>query len=307
MSERTWSRRDFFRRTAVAGAVALGGPTLLSACTAVPQGGGGGEAGAGGTLERVRQAGTITVGIANEAPYGFTDESGNVTGESVEVARVVLERLGIGEINAVTVDFGALISGLTLSRQFDMVTAGMFITPERCGQAAFSIPDYTAPTAFLVPAGNPNGITSFDDVSAGGRTLAVLSGAVEQGYATDSGVPEGQLTVLADQNALLQAVTTGRVDAAALTNISLNDLVSRNPDAGVEVTSGFFPTIDGEEIVSAGGFVFRPGEDDILEAFNTELAAIQQSGEWLEIVTPFGFTEDNLPGPDVTTESLCSA
>jgi polar amino acid transport system substrate-binding protein len=305
MSERTWSRRDFFRRTAVAGAVALGGPALLSACTAVPQGGG--APGAGGTLERVRQAGTITVGIANEAPYGFTDETGTVTGESVEVARVVLERLGIGEINAVTVDFGALISGLTLSRQFDMVTAGMFITPERCGQAAFSIPDYTAPTAFLVPAGNPNAIATFDDVSAGGRTLAVLSGAVEQGYATDSGVPEGQLTVLADQNALLQAVTTGRVDAAALTNISLNDLVSRNPDAGVEVTAGFFPTIDGAEIVSAGGFVFRPGEDDILDAFNTELAAIQQSGEWLDIVTPFGFTADNLPGPDVTTESLCSA
>lgn len=304
MSEHTWSRREFFRRTAVAGAVALGGPALLSACTAVPQGG---EAGAGGTLERVRQAGTITVGIANEAPYGFTDADGTVTGESVEVARAVLSRLGIGEINAVTVDFGALISGLTLSRQFDMVTAGMFITPERCGQAAFSIPDYTAPTAFLVPAGNPNGIATFDDVASGGRTLAVLSGAVEQGYATDSGVPEGQLTVLADQNALLQAVTTGRVDAAALTNISLNDLVSRNPDAGVEVTSGFFPTIDGEEIVSAGGFVFRPGDDDILDAFNTELAAIQQSGEWLDIVTPFGFTEDNLPGPDVTTESLCSA
>lgn len=304
MSEHTWSRREFFRRTAVAGAVALGGPALLSACTAVPQGG---EAGAGGTLERVRQAGTITVGIANEAPYGFTDADGTVTGESVEVARAVLSRLGIGEINAVTVDFGALISGLTLSRQFDMVTAGMFITPERCGQAAFSIPDYTAPTAFLVPAGNPNGIATFDDVASGGRTLAVLSGAVEQGYATDSGVPEGQLTVLADQNALLQAVTTGRVDAAALTNISLNDLVSRNPDAGVEVTSGFFPTIDGEEIVSAGGFVFRPGEDDILDAFNAELAAIQQSGEWLDIVAPFGFTEDNLPGPDVTTESLCSA
>jgi polar amino acid transport system substrate-binding protein len=306
MTQRGWSRRDFLRRTATAGAVALGGATVLGACQAVPQGGGGG-AGSAGTLQRVRDAGTITVGIANEAPYGYTDEQGNVTGESVEVARAVLNRLGIPELNAVTVDFGALIGGLTLSRQFDMVTAGMFITPERCQAAAFSMPDYTAPTAFLVPQGNPAGVQTFDQVRDQNLTVAVLSGAVEQGYAADSGVPEGNIQVLQDQNSLLQAVTSGRAACAALTNISLNDVVSKNPGSGVEVTSGFFPVINGEEVISAGGFVFRPGENDILDAFNTELTALHQSGEWLRIVEPFGFTQDNLPGPEVTTESLCSA
>lgn len=302
MTERTWSRRDFIRRSAVAGAVALGGPALLSGCTAVPSGGG-----AGGTLERVRQAGVITVGIAEEAPYGFTDTDGTVTGESVEVGRAVLAKLGVPQIQAVPVDFGALISGLTLSRQFDMITAGMFINAERCAAAAFSVPDYTAPTAFLVPAGNPGGVTSFEQVVAQNLTVAVLSGAVEQGYAVDSGVPEGQIQVLADQNALLQAVTTGRAACACLTNISLNDVVSKNPGAAVEVTEGFFPVIEGAEVVSAGAFVFRQGENDILDAFNTELAAMQKSGEWLEIAAPFGFTEENIPGPEVTTESLCSA
>ncbi|MHA6627661.1 ectoine/hydroxyectoine ABC transporter substrate-binding protein EhuB [Pseudonocardia sichuanensis] len=304
-----WSRRDFLRRTATAGAVAIGGATVLGACQAVPQGGSGGEGGEGGagTLQRARDAGTITVGIANEAPYGFTNEQGVVTGESVEVARAVLGKLGIPELNAVTVDFGALIGGLTLSRQFDMVTAGMFITPERCQAAAFSVPDYTAPTAFLVPTGNPAGVQTFDQVRDQNLTVAVLSGAVEQGYATDSGVPEGNIQVLQDQNSLLQAVTTGRAQCAALTNISLNDVVSKNAGAPVEVTPGFFPVINGEEVISAGGFVFRPGENDILEAFNTELTALHESGEWLTIVEPFGFTQDNLPGPEITTESLCSA
>jgi polar amino acid transport system substrate-binding protein len=188
-----------------------------------------------------------------------------------------------------------------------MVTAGMFITPERCKAAAFSVPDYTAPTAFLVPQGNPAGVQTFDQVRDQNLTVAVLSGAVEQGYAVDSGVPEGNVQVLQDQNSLLQAVTSGRAACAALTNISLNDVVSKNPGSGVEVTSGFFPMINGEEVISAGGFVFRPGENDILDAFNTELTALHQSGEWLRIVEPFGFTQDNLPGPEVTTESLCSA
>ncbi|OLT13928.1 ectoine/hydroxyectoine ABC transporter substrate-binding protein EhuB [Pseudonocardia sp. CNS-139] len=304
MNQRSWSRRDFLRRTAAAGAVALGGGVVLGACQQVPQGG---QGAGGGTLQRARDAGSITVGIANEAPYGFTDENGNVTGESVEVGRAVLGKLGIPQVNAVTVDFGALISGLTLSRQFDMITAGMFINPERCQAAAFSVPDYTAPTAFLVPTGNPAGVQTFDQVRDQNLTLAVLSGAVEQGYATRSGVPEGNIQVLGDQNALLQAVTTGRAQAAALTNISLNNVVSNNPGAGVEVTPGFFPTIEGEQVVSAGAFVFRRDDTDFVNAFNPELTGMHQSGEWLQIAQPFGFTQDNIPAADVTTERLCAA
>ncbi len=292
-----WSRRDFLRRGAVAGAVALGGPALLSACTSTGS--------SGGTLEAARAAGTIKVGIANEAPYGFTDPAGRVTGESVEVGRAVLRALGINDVQATTVEFGSLIPALN-ARQFDMVTAGMFINPQRCENAAFSDPDYTAPTAFLVPRGNPDGVATFQDVTAKNLRLAVLSGAVEQGYAQKSGVPDARIQVFDTQNTLLQAVAADRADAAALTNISLNDVVAKNPGAAVEVTPGFFPVIDGVETVSAGAFVFRQGDDAIVTAFNTELNKLQDSGEWLRIAAPFGFTQDNVPKQDVTTERLCA-
>jgi polar amino acid transport system substrate-binding protein len=289
-------------RHAVIAAVVL---AVTTACTATGGGAGGGDGG-GSTLESARQAGTIRVGIANEAPYGYTAPDGTVTGESVEVARRVLQNIGIRNVEATTVDFGSLIPALN-ARQFDMVTAGMFITPERCANAAFSTPDYTAPTAFLVPSGNPQGIRTFDDIASKNLRLAVLSGAVEQGYAQQSGVPDGNIQVFDTQNTLLQAVTAHRVDAAALTNISLNDLVKNNPGAGVEVTPGFFPVINGQEAVSAGAFVFRKGDDDLLQAFNAELTRLHESGEWLQIAQPFGFTQDNVPGPNVTTDRLCSA
>ncbi|MBA3575279.1 MAG: transporter substrate-binding domain-containing protein, partial [Pseudonocardiales bacterium] len=64
---------------------------------------------------------------------------------------------------------------------------------------------------------------------------------------------------------------------------------------------------DGEEVVSAGGFVFRKDDTDLLAAFNQELRRIHDNGEWLRIVEPFGFTEANLPADDLTTEMLCSA
>ncbi|MFC4943878.1 ectoine/hydroxyectoine ABC transporter substrate-binding protein EhuB [Pseudonocardia sp. GCM10023141] len=299
MAGQVWNRRDFLRRAAVAGAAVMAGPAVLAACTST----GGGS---GSTLANAKSAGTIKVGIANEAPYGFTDQSGKVTGESVEVARAVLKALGINDVQATAVEFGSLIPGLN-AKQFDMVTAGMFINPDRCANAAFSDPDYTAPTAFLVPAGNPKGVTTFDDVKSKNVRLAVLSGAVEQGYAQKSGIPDSQIQVVDTQNTLLQAITAGRADAGALTNISLNDVVKKNPGSNVEVTKGFFPMIDGKETVSAGAFVFRKGDDDFVATFNAELKKLHDGGQWLQIAQPFGFSQDNVPKADVTTQRLCTA
>jgi polar amino acid transport system substrate-binding protein len=218
----------------------------------------------------------------------------------------VLQAMGIGDVQAEQVDFGSLIPALNANR-YDMVCAGMNITPERCGQAAFSIPDYSALTAFLVPAGNPQQVATFEDVASKGLPLAVLSAAVEQGYAETSGVPAGNISVYDDQNALLQAVTSGRAYAAALTDISLKWLAGKNPGAGVEVTEGFTPTENGQEVVSAGGFVFRQADNDLREAFNTELQKAHDDGRWLAAASPFGFSEDNLPADGLTTEQLCAA
>ncbi|SDH47206.1 amino acid ABC transporter substrate-binding protein, PAAT family [Actinokineospora alba] len=290
-----WTRREFFRRTAAAGALATTGGWALSACTSVSS---------GDPLAAAKAAGKIKIGIANEAPYGFTDASGRVTGEAPEVARAVFKALGIADVEAVATNFDGLIPGVT-ARQFDMVAAGMNITPARCGQVAFSIPDYSALTALLVPRGNPEGVRGFDDVKAKGLKLAVLSAAVEKGYAESAGV--AAIETLDSQDTLLRAVADGRVGAAALTDISLKDLVKKNPDIAVEVTPGFTPRDKGKDVVSAGGFVFRKDDTALLEAFNAELKKLHQSGEWLRIVEPFGFGKDNLPAGGLTTEKLCAA
>ncbi|MGD9985191.1 ectoine/hydroxyectoine ABC transporter substrate-binding protein EhuB [Pseudonocardia sp.] len=298
MTGRTWSRREFFRRSAVAGAVVIGGPALISACTSTNAG--------GNVLDNARSAGKIKIGIAGEEPYGFTDTAGKVTGEAPEVARAVLKAIGINDVEAEQVEFGQLIPALN-ANQYDMVCAGMNITSARCQQATFSIPDYSAKTAFLVPKGNPQAITSFQDVASKNLQLAVLSAAVEQGYAKEAGVPDSNVQAFPDQNALLQAVTAGRVAAAALTDISLKWLASKNPQADVEVTTSFDPVQNGQPVVSAGGFVFRKADAPLVEAFNGALATLHSNGQWVQIAQPFGFTQANLPAADLTTEKLCAA
>jgi polar amino acid transport system substrate-binding protein len=293
-----WTRRDFLKHSAIASGLAISGSALVGGCTTTSNG--------GNTLETARRSGIIKVGIAGEQPYGFTDRNGRVTGEAPEVARAVFRALGIGDVQATQVDFASLIAGLG-ARQYDVVAAGMFITPKRCEEAAFSIPDYSAFTAFLVPAGNPQQIRRFEDVTAKGVRLAVLSGAVEQDYAAAAGVPAAQIQAFDSQNTMLQAVTDDRVYCAALTDISLQDLVKKNPAAGVEVTEGFNPVLNGQEQISAGGFVFRKEDNELREAFNPELQRIHENGEWLRIAQSFGFTSANLPAPGLTTERLCTA
>jgi polar amino acid transport system substrate-binding protein len=84
-------------------------------------------------------------------------------------------------------------------------------------------------------------------------------------------------------------------------------LVQKNPGVAVEVTPGFDPVENGQPVVSAGGFVFRKEDNSLKDAFNAELKKLHDSGEWVRIVTPFGFGQSNLPKADVTTEKLCAA
>lgn len=296
MAGRAWTRRDFLTRSATVGGLTVAG-SVFAACTSTSTG--------GSALADARRTGTIKVGIAGEVPYGFT-EKGRVTGEAPEVARVVFGRLGIHDMRAQQVEFDSLIGGLN-AHLFDVVSAGMFITPQRCLQAAFSSPDYLAPEAFLVPKGNPQQVLQFSDLTTKRLKVAVLSGAVEQSYAQRSGVPADLIQVTGDQVGMLQEVLNGRVYAAALTNISLNWLVRQNPAAPVEVTPAFNPVIDGVQVRSAGAFVFRTSDNDLREAFNRELHTIHADGQWLQVAAPFGFAQPNIPGPDLTTEQLCRA
>ncbi|RDH75045.1 ectoine/hydroxyectoine ABC transporter substrate-binding protein EhuB [Mycolicibacterium moriokaense] len=294
-----WTRRDFFRIGAAGGAVAVGGPALLAACSKVP------DSGEGGTLARIKDAGSIKVGIAGEVPYGFT-ENGEVTGEAPEVAKAVYKAMGVDKVESTQVEFGQLIPALNAG-QYDMVAAGMAILPDRCKNAQFSTVDYVTPTALLVPKGNPQQVNNFDDIKAKNLPLAVLSGTVEEAVAQDLGIPADKIQPYDGQPEMLQALLDNRAYAGALTDISLRRMVADNPTAPLQVTDGFVPVVGGKKQIQAGGFVFRKGDDQLVEQFNTELDKLHQSGQWLTIVKPFGFTEDNLPPEDVTTAQLCEA
>jgi len=252
-------------------------------------------------LEEATESGEITIGVANEAPYGYVTPEGELTGEAPEIAKHILSEMGIDEVEAVVTEFGSLIPGLNAGR-FDMVAAGMFLTPERCQQVAFSEPTYGIGQAFLVQDGNPKNLQTYEDFAGNSdATLAVMAGAVERGYARDSNVPDDQVMVVPDLAAGTAAVQAGRADAFALTSLSIRRLAEGAE--GVEMADAF-SEVAGQSVKGHGGFAFRPEDQAFVDAFNAELAEFIGTEEHLQLVAPFGWTKDELP--EMTTEELCA-
>ncbi|WP_280431312.1 ectoine/hydroxyectoine ABC transporter substrate-binding protein EhuB [Nocardia brasiliensis] len=262
----------------------------------------GGDDAAAVSYADAKSSGKIKVGFANEAPWSFLGADGQLTGYAPTVARAVLKRLGINEIEGVVTDFDGLIDGVR-AKNYAFVAAGMFINPKRCESSAFAIPDYQVGSAFLVPAGNPRNIARFEDITREGVRMATLGGAVENGYAESAGVPGSLIEPMAKQDDILRAVRNGDVYGAAMLDVTAAWLVKNNPDAELEVG----PSFRFGARPDVGTFNFRIGDDEFREDFNRELRALHQSGEWLELAKPFGLTAANEPDPAATTEQYCTA
>lgn len=255
------------------------------------------------TLERAQEEGSITLAVASERPYSWVDESGEPTGATIAMHKEIFGNLGIDDIEVEEVAWDNLIPGLNAGR-WDVISAGMSILPDRCAEAAFSEPEIMYTTALAVPAGNPQGLTDLDSVAAAdGVTLAVQSGAIEDGYADELGISDKIEVDTASSG--LEAVQTGRADAFALTAVSLNWMTEDMDD--LETTEPFVQEIDGVEQIGAGSTVFRKQDTALLEAYNAELEKIKGDEQaYLDLVEPFGFTAENLPPADLTAEQLCA-
>ncbi|MBK1785850.1 ectoine/hydroxyectoine ABC transporter substrate-binding protein EhuB [Prauserella sp. ASG 168] len=273
---------------------------MASGCTSisVAAGGDGGD-----LLDRLRASGTVRMGFANERPFGFINAEGNLTGEAPEIGKAVFQRLGVDSFEPKLADFSSLIPGLKAGL-FDVIAAGMYITPDRCAEIEFTNPDYNAPAALLLRQGNPLGLSDLDTIVKQQARIGVLTGSVEQGYAADLGIPAGRTVVFPDQSSGIDGVRAGRADCLMLTRLSLVSALGERPGAGLEIGETFIPTVNGEEQYGAGGFGFRKGETGIVDAFNNELAAMKDSGEVLKLVKPFGFSQDEMT--DLTAQQLCT-
>jgi polar amino acid transport system substrate-binding protein len=264
-----------------------------------------GDTGGDTLLAKIKEKGVVKVGFANEAPYAFKNEDGELTGAAVEVARAVFKELGVTKMEGQLADWGQLIPGVKTGK-FDVITAGMAINPDRCEQIDFAHPGIVYGEGMVVESGNPLDLHSYDDIAANPDvTVAVMSGATEVEFLKSAGVSEDQIKTYSDIAATLGAVQTGRAGVTTATDLTVKKAM-KSAGEGLEFVEDFEqPDVEGVPSYGAAGF--SQDSDALREAFNTELDKLKESGKLAEVIKSVDlFGESNVIKEDITTEELCA-
>lgn len=257
-----------------------------------------------GSLARVHAAGGLRIGYAVQAPYVLVSPTtGEITGAAAETARLVAEQMGIGRIDWVQADLKDLLSGLAAHR-YDVVAAGLYITPEQATRMRFSEPTLRVQPGWLVAHGNPKTMPTY--AALANRTdlrVAVLQGSIEQARFSQMGLPAASVIAVPDSQVGQAAVLAGSVDGLALSLPAVRRLAAEAPGRLDAVAA-----VDPHNRADAPAYVafaFHPRDAELQAAWNDAQGRVVGTARHLATLASFGFTADDLPG-DVRTRDLLS-
>lgn len=248
------------------------------------------------TFAKARRDGAIRIGYAVEAPYAFLTPDGKVTGEAPEIARVIAARLGIPRIEWRLTEFGSLIEGLE-ARRFDVIAAGLFITPERSRRVTFSSPTFKVASGLLVRKGNPHRLHSYADILKHREVrIAALSGSVEEKRLLQLGLSADRLVRVPDAFSGRAFVSSGQADGLALSAPTIRWVALHKVAGLTEMAEPFADASPSSPPGSGlGAFAFRPEDRALRAAWDAELSKFIGSDEHRRLVSTFGFSAAELP------------
>lgn len=255
------------------GAVALAAALALTACikdaptpgepTDTP------SFAAGTTMAKLADAGAITIGTKFDQPlFGLMGPDGVPEGFDVEIGKLVAAALGIP---ADKIKWEETVSQnrepFIQNGQVDIVVATYTINDTRKEVIDFAGPYYIAGQSFLVPKGNPNGITSTDTI--GDNTICTVTGST-----SEKNIKEftSKVITLDKYSDCLEPIRNGDAQALTTDNVILAGLVDQNKDE--------FEVIDYTFTEEPYGIGLKKGDDDFRSFINDVLEAAVEDGSW---------------------------
>ena len=239
------------------------------------------------TLELAKKRGYIRLGIANAPPWCEITSDGKITGGGPDVAIAVLKKLGIKEVKATVLEYGAMIPGL-MAKRFDVVAAGLFIKPKRCKAVLFSEPDLCDTHAFAVKAGNPFNLHSFKDIKENPDVkLGVCGGCASDIYASKAGIPAERIVKISVELDAIKMLQDGRIQVYSYPYQSIASLLKKVNDPNIEIVSPIK-----EAKVSCAAAAFRKEDRNFRDAYDKVLQEMKESGEFDTILKKYDFPSE---------------
>lgn len=235
------------------------------------------------SLHRVRQGGVLRVGYSVEPPFASVLPDGTVDGQSAAAAAEVARVLGL-KVVWVQTALDRQIPDL-LAGRFDVIGAGLFISPERAAQVQFSIPTLRVRPAYLTRAASPAPTLQ---ALQNGLNIAVVRGAAAERRLAALGLGE-RLFRVPDVLTGVAGLRRDQYDALALPWPAGRALA-----AGRATDLTVWPADDGRATFDVA-LAFRPGDLALAAAADAALAPWLQGSTYLDLLARLQLTPDDLP------------
>ena len=133
------------------------------------------------SLQKIKDAGKLVLGLDDTfAPMGFRDESGEIVGFDIDLAKEVASRIGV-ELEIKPIDWSSSILSLNKG-DIDVLWNGVTINESRKAQINFSKP-YLNNRLIIVKPKDRNDINSKEDLA--GKVLGVQVGSNDEALQSD--------------------------------------------------------------------------------------------------------------------------
>ena len=181
-------------------------------------------------LADVQARGSLVIATEGAwSPWTYHDESDELVGFDVEVARAIAEKLGV-EASFVECPWESIFLGID-SKMYDITANGVEITDDRAEKYDFSVPYAYLRTALIVKGDNED-IKTFEDLN--GKKTANSAGSTYALLAEAYGATTDTVSTLAQT---LDLVLAGRVDATLNAELSFYDYMKEHPDANLKIVA----------------------------------------------------------------------
>ncbi|WNW12386.1 cystine ABC transporter substrate-binding protein [Pseudomonas sp. DTU_2021_1001937_2_SI_NGA_ILE_001] len=239
---------------------------LLSALTLALGTGLAGQAMAGEQLQKIKDSGTLNVGLEGTyPPFSFVDENGKLTGFEVELSEALAKELGV-KAKIQPTKWDGILAALE-SKRLDVVVNQVTISEERKKKYDFSTPYTVSGIQALTRKQDAGSIKTAQDLA--GKKVGVGLGTNYEQW-LKANVPAAVVKTYDDDPTKYQDLRVGRIDAILVDRLAALELVKKTKDS-LAVTGEPFSRQE-------SGVALRKGEPELLKAVDDALAKLRADG-----------------------------
>lgn len=243
------------------------------------------------TLEEIRKAGVLRIGVeATYVPFTFRKD-GKITGYDLDLATLMCADLGV-QPEMVDTAWAGVIPSL-YAYKFDVIMTSLSYSPERMQKVGYSIPYAEASLAMLIRAGDAANVLSPMDLS--GKIVGTKLGSPseqwvkkqEPAIAAAKGKGFAEIKTFNDDPSRYMALAQGRVDAVVNSIASLAMVLKDQP--------GTFALVRGVGADNWAGIATRKEDVELIAWLDAQLRRLKANDAIYKLQEKWFGVRMNLP------------